>query len=110
MTHDAVTGADEAAYKAAYVTIIDALHAKDDDAKIYLASPWKRGFDTSAALWKSWNADLVALYPGICVVGVDESIVIKGSDDGATMTVDGIHYSVSGSAAMSAAWKAIIQP
>ncbi len=40
---------------------------------------------------------------------MDERVTVKGSDDGASETSDGIHYSNAGAVLVTAAWLAAIQ-
>jgi hypothetical protein len=89
---------EETATKTYYQYIIDALHTKWPAIKIYLTKPWMRGYDTESTTLAGWIDDLIAANPGVCFVADDESIWLKGADNGATMTVDGVHYSVAGEA------------
>lgn len=85
-------------------TVLDAMHAAWPEADIYLMRPWKRGYDATANLFAGYIDTIIAAKP-YASYGPDERVWLKGSDDGATNTYDGIHYSAAGEAACVAAWK-----
>lgn len=96
----------ETIWKANYNMIIDALQAKWTNAKIYLMRPWRRNYGVECNTLASWIADIIAAQ-GI-YTGPDERIFLEGGDDGATMTVDGIHPSPAGVIATAVQWQAAI--
>ena len=96
----------EATWKANYLAIIDSCVAKWPQAKVYLTRPWRRGYAIQCNTLAAWIADIVAARPGIAFAGDDERVWLEGGDNGATMTVDGIHYSAAGQTAKAAATKA----
>jgi len=89
----------ETAWKASYQYIIDAIHTKYPSAKIYLTTPWMRGQAAGVALVAGYISDLITANTGVCFAGDDERGWYEGGDDGATMTIDGVHPSVAGNAA-----------
>lgn len=91
----------EATWKADYLTILDAVNAKWPDATVYISYPWRQGSDADAATLHAWIDDIVAVR-AFARVADDEAVWLKGADDGATMTSDGIHYSVAGNAEKAA--------
>jgi lysophospholipase L1-like esterase len=91
------TGSEtESEIKTNYQYIIDAVHTKWPDCIIYLTKPWSRGWDAGATTLAGWIDDLVAANSGVCFVADNEAIWLKGADNGATMTIDGTHYSTTG--------------
>jgi len=99
----------EANWKADYQYIIDALLVKWPGTKIYLVKPWSRGRDAFYDTMAGWIDDLIAANPGTCFAGHDARVWLKGADDGATMTSDGIHYSIdAGQAECAAQWLTIL--
>lgn len=98
----------EATWKADYTTVIHTIHSVMPDSPVYLMRPWKQGYDADAATLNTWIADLVAADPTYVHTGPDEAVWLKGSDNGATNTSDGIHYSTAGKAACVTAWDAVI--
>jgi len=94
-----------ATWRANYQTIIDAVHAKWAIAVIYIAYPWRQGFDANAAVLHGYIDQLLTDNVGLCVAGPDEVAVIQPPDDGATNTTDGIHYSAAGNVAWASAWE-----
>lgn len=96
--------ASEAQWKADMLTVTDAVVARWPAALVYLARPWKRNYNATADTYASWIADLVAARTYMRT-GPDERVTIKGADDGATMTTDGIHYSAAGQAAWYPVWQ-----
>lgn len=72
--------------------ILDALHAKWPDARVYVVGAWRRGFDVNCATLKIWTANVLAARSSWAYAGPDESVFIKAADDGAACTSDGIHW------------------
>lgn len=96
---------DEATWKSNYGYVLDAIHTKWAACTILVAYPWEQGQDTNANTMAGW-IDTVLSTRAWAAVGLDERVTIKGDDDGATNTSDGLHYSDAGQAAAAAAWAA----
>lgn len=99
---------DEATWKTNYKYVIDAILAKYPRINVYVAYPWGRGRDANCATLKTWIDAIIADYAVGVYAGHDENVWLKGADDGATMTTDGIHYSAAGHTALAALWKTIL--
>lgn len=99
---------DETTWKTDYLDILDKVHAKAPNAKVYLMRPWMVGWDARAAVVHGWIDDLVAARPTFAHVGPDESVWLKGSDNGAANTVDGVHYSAIGNTLCAAQWQTVL--
>lgn len=99
---------DETTNKASLQTIISGCVSRWPTCRVYLTKVWGQGYDADSNTFAGWVDDLVAANPANVRVGLDERITIKAGDNGATNTIDGIHYSVAGIAAAAAAWKTII--
>jgi hypothetical protein len=97
-------------WQANYLAMIDAIHAKWPTARIYLMRPWFRTHDADSDTLAGWIATIIAARATFVFPGPDERIWLKGSDDGATMTVDGAHYSAAGNVEAVNQWKAILWP
>lgn len=95
----------EATWKTNYAYILDAFHAKWPSAIIKVAYVWAQGRDANCTTLNSWIAFVLSTRAW-AAVGLDEQIVLKGSDDGATNTTDGIHPNRIGYTLVAAAWKA----
>ena len=98
----------EATWEANYEAIIDAVLAKWPIAKIYLMRPWLQGGDTGAATLHSWIAVVQAARSASVSLGPDEAVWLKGADNGASETTDGIHYSTLGESLCAAQWKSTL--
>lgn len=98
----------ESDFKTDYQYIIDAIHAKWPVAKIYMVKPWRRDYDAQAATTAGWIDDLIAANAGVCYAGHDEQVWLKGADNGATMTIDGTHYSTAGHAECPNQWMPVL--
>ena len=106
---------NQATWQASYLSLIDTLRLHWANIPIYLARPWLRfpnggagaagDMDTIA----TWIATIVGLRSNL-FVGPDERVWLKGADDGAAMTSDGIHYSSAGNVACAAQWQAVFRP
>jgi hypothetical protein len=95
----------QATWEADYAYLLDALHAKYPAALIYCARPWAVGYDAEADTLAGWLATVVAARSPWAQLGHDERVWLKGADNGATMTSDGVHYSYpAGFAAAAAQW------
>lgn len=86
----------EATWKANLGGALDQLHTAFPSALVYVTRPWKRGFDATATTVASWNDDVIATRSSWAFVGDDERAWLKGTDNGTTMTSDGVHYSEAG--------------
>lgn len=82
----------QATFETNLAYILDALHAKWPNARILVASSWRRGFDSESATLKSWEANVLATRGPWAVAGPDEAVFIKQADDGASCTSDGTHW------------------
>lgn len=97
----------QASWQNNYIAMIDLVHAKWPNARIWITRPWRRNKDADSATLHTWIDNVVAARSAYTFVGDDEAVWLKGSDDGATNTSDGVHYSVpAGLIAKSAASKA----
>lgn len=99
---------NRAQWKSDYQYIIDAIVAKWSDAQIYLAKPWRRNNDIACDSLAVWIDELVASNSTTCHAGHDERVWLEGGDNGATMTTDGVHYSMTGQAECANQWKTIL--
>lgn len=88
---------DEAAWKANLATVWDAMHVAWPSAAIWYSETWRQGFDAESDRLATWYAAVAAgrSYVHLCD---NERDWVKGSDDGATMFWDGIHFSRAGAA------------
>lgn len=95
----------EATWEANVLYILDAFRAKWPSVEVYIARPWRRGFDADCDDIAAW-IDVVVAARSFAHLGPDERVTIKAGDDGATNTWDGVHYSVPvGATAWAEAWK-----
>lgn len=98
----------QATWEADVGYILDAFHAKYPAIQVYVAKPWRRDQDADADTLAGWIDNVVAARAGWANVGHDERVWLKGADNGATMTYDGVHYSAAGNTECTAQWKAIL--
>lgn len=88
--------------------VLDAIHAKWPVCVVYLARVWSSNSNVQANLNYFDDTVIANALSGRswAHLGVDERIVIKAGDNGATNTTDGTHYSdPAGYNAISNAWK-----
>ena len=98
-----VVAGDEAAWKAALGTILDAFHSKWPTALVYVAKPWGRDEAAGCDILAPW-IDSVVDARDWADDGPDERIYLEGGDDGATMTFDGVHPTDAGSLGGADQW------
>ena len=95
-----------ATWRADFGALLDGLHGKWPEAKVYAAKPWKAGQDASASTMAGWIDTVLSTRSSWALEGLNEAVTIKAGDNGAANTVDGIHYSEpAGNTAAAAAWK-----
>ena len=99
---------DEAAWKARLGAMLDAVHAKFPAAIIYVTRPWMRGYDADCDTLAGWIATVLSTRSPWAVAGDDERVWLKGADNGATMTSDGLHYSTTGNAQKAVQMKTVM--
>lgn len=100
--------ADPTQWENTYIAALDQIHAALPNMQIYLSRPWKRGSDAAADAKADQIDVVVAARSAFTHLGDDERIWMKGADDGATMTVDGLHYSAAGQTGAANAKKAAL--
>lgn len=88
----------EATWEADYLAVIDGFVAKWPTAKFVITRPWRRGYATECNTLATRIDHIVAARPDVAFVGDDERVWLEGGDNGATMTIDGTHYSAAGDA------------
>jgi len=102
-------GANDSAFDATWFTntnyILDALHVKYPNAKIYMAITWERvtGFAYNLA-HRAAIGQLVSERPAYILVGIDE-LFLENGDDGVTYTADGTHPNRAGYILTAQKWK-----
>ena len=96
-----------ATWIAQYQYILDAIKARWPTVEIYIMRPWKRDNDAHADEAAS-RINTIVGSRSFTHLGPDERIWLKGSDNGATNTYDGVHYSAAGEAACAAQWKTVL--
>ena len=107
MGNYSTNGYGAATWIPAYLVILDAIRARWATAPIYVTKPWMRTMNVNADFMAGWVDTLVASRANV-FVGTDERIYYKGSDDGATNTLEGVHPSPAGEFAIAAAWKVVL--
>jgi len=103
-----IANLDQTQWKANLTAMLDAIHAKWPAAAVYVTRPWVRGFDSDCNTLAGWISDVVATRATFAAVGDDERVWLKGADNGATMTSDGLHYSVAGNTEKAAQMKTLL--
>lgn len=99
-------GGVEATITADMNYILDAMHVKFPSARILLMRVWSSGAPSGGVsmLDDTIYPALVATRP-YCALGPDERVFLKGSDNGATYTADGIHPNHAGYVLTAAQWQ-----
>jgi hypothetical protein len=91
----------EATWIAQYGSIVELVHDRFPNAKLFITYPWRLNFDAEAATLHEWIDDVIAAHSSYTFPGVDEAITIKRDDNGATTTDyppngSGVHYNALG--------------
>lgn len=90
--------------QANFLNIIDLTHAKYPSAPIYIAKPWRRGFNANANTFAGYIDNVMALRSFV-KSGPNEIIWMENGDDGATYSSDGIHYNAAGQLKCAQQWQ-----
>lgn len=93
----------EAPWKANLTSILDSLTTKWPAADIFVAKPWRVATDSESAAVAGYIDDVIATYADHVFVGHDESVWAKGSDNGASMMPDSVHYNTTTAQTVAAA-------
>ncbi len=84
---------NQSEWEGQYGQIIEWVHERYYNAKVYVSYPWRRGFDEIAATMHGWIDNIIAAHSEYTFSGVDEAVVIKADDDGLLETdTGGVHY------------------
>jgi lysophospholipase L1-like esterase len=105
--NDTDTVGDGVAWKASYLTLVNDVHTTFPSTTIYLTKIWKRNTAAAKVIMDAKIDELLASYSWL-TAGIDEGTILPGADDGATMTSDGLHYSIAGCTAVATAWKTMM--
>ena len=100
--------ASQAQLETDYGTILDAINAAWPASRVFVTLSWIRNADAGADTHAAAVAAVLASRGAWAFVGPDERVILKGADNGATNTSDGVHPSPSGSAALAAEWKTLL--
>jgi lysophospholipase L1-like esterase len=106
-TNDVQALPAEATWNANLAYILDAFHAKWTSTLVYVALPWRQGYDAGCNTIAARIATVLSTRTAWAREGPDERVTIKGADNGATNTYDGVHYSDAGAKAWAMAWVAL---
>ena len=90
-----------------YLAMVDAVVAKWFNAEIYIDYPWGVLADGNYAAVKGYLQNVIGSR-SMCHAGVDQGVTLKGGDNGATYTQDGVHFNsnAAGKTAYAAAMQA----
>lgn len=95
-------------FEADYATILDAINAAWPSARVFVTKSWIRNYDACADIHATAVDTVLSTRGAFAFVGPDERVILKGADNGATNTVDGVHASPAGSAALAAEWMTLL--
>ena len=97
-------GFTQATMETDYGTVLDAINAAWPSARIFVTRSWIRNFDAGSDTHAAAVAAVLATRGAFAFDGPDERVILKGADNGATNTSDGVHANAAGAAALAADW------
>lgn len=97
-----------AGWNADLAYILDAFHTKWPSVKVYVVKPWYRTCAADCDTVASRIDTVLSTRGAWAFVGHDERVWMKGADDGATMTHDGVHVTMAGAAECARQWRTIL--
>lgn len=108
--NDFFLGTGSAAYQSDLAYTLDAAHVAWPFARILVAKPWRRTYDTESDTMAGWIDTVLATRGPWAAVGIDERATpgLKNGDDGVTYTTDGIHPNAPGYALVATQWQAVL--
>jgi lysophospholipase L1-like esterase len=98
----------QATWEANLATCLDAWHTKWPKAHIYITRPWRQTYDAQCNLLAGYIDNVIATRTTFAHLGVDERVFLKGSDNGATYTSDGIHPNHLGHMLAANEWRKLL--
>lgn len=105
--NDFVGMPSQATIETAYLTIVDAMKAKWPNVRVWLMRPWKQGYDAAADTMATYIGNVQSSRSSFVSLGPDERVFLRGSDNGASETTDGIHPSALGQTLYANEWFAL---
>lgn len=100
-----VPGTSQASFKASLASVLDKVHAAWPSAQILVMRVWKQGFDSGCDNLATWISDVLATRGPWAAVGPDERVFLKLSDNGVSLTSDGVHPNNSGYVYTAREWQ-----
>jgi hypothetical protein len=104
----------EASWKGYFAAAVAQVLSQWPTTKIYVAQVWGQSEDANCDTIDGWIAAAVVTEQAAghqVSLAHDERVWLKGADNGATMTSDGVHYSfAAGHDAAAARWRAVLWP
>lgn len=95
---------DHATWVSQYGSILDYLHARFPNARVWVMYPWRADLPTQSATLHGWIDEVLATRADFASAGPDEAVWLENGDNGATYTVSGVHYSVAGATECARVW------
>lgn len=86
----------QASYEADLAYVLDAMHTAWPACAVLVSKVWGRGYDAAAVTMGGWIGNVVTPRAAWVAISDDEGVWAKATDNGATMTTDGVHYSAAG--------------
>ncbi len=96
--NDIIAGTSQASFEADLAYTLDAMHTAWPYCKVGVSKVWLRNYDAQANTMAGWIDNVLATRSAWVTVSDDERVWMKGADNGAAMTLDGIHCSIAGDA------------
>ena len=96
---------DHATWVSQYGAILDYLHGRFPNARLWVMRPWRRGLDTQCATLSGWIDEVLSTRSAFASAGPDEAIWLKADDNGLLETdAGGVHYTALGNQLCAEAW------
>jgi len=105
MEQGAAAPANEANWTAQYASVLDYVHTRFPNARLYAAYPWRGGYDTEAARLHTWIDNAISTRSGFASGGMDEAVWMK-NDAPASCDANCVHYTNPfGATLCASAWR-----
>jgi lysophospholipase L1-like esterase len=85
----------QSAFEASYAAVLDAIHTALPNYRVLNVMTWASNGDALHDAINQYKLNVMATRPW-AEAGIDERIIIKGADNGATLTTDGWHPNHAG--------------
>jgi lysophospholipase L1-like esterase len=108
--NDVTQGTSQATFETNLGQMLDKIHLRWPNARILVMRVWRQLFNSQCDTFDDvWIPNVLATRSPWAVVGPDERVFLKHTDNGVSRTTDGVHPNAEGYHQTALAWQAAIE-